>query len=274
MLSAASMMSSDAAAAKPPTTEDQKPTEPASNQEAPKPEPAATPQEPVPPVKPDNPWLDVAITKSTSFVVDHYLVPDSGGGNPVENNDMVMFPDDGGPWMLRVPLESGTAYKFRVAAINSVGRGAFSEVSAFKTCLPGFPGAPSAIKISKSQDGASISWEPPSSINGRILEYSVYLAVKSTNQARQNNMQFVRVYLGESPRCIVSHQQLGSAHIDCTSKPAIIFRIAAKNQKGYGPATQVRWLQDASKVDIGRQAFKRTTAQADSAGTKKQRLEG
>lgn len=41
------------------------------------------------------------------------------------------------------------AYKFRVAAVNSCGRGPWSEVSAFKTCLPGFPGAPSAIKISK-----------------------------------------------------------------------------------------------------------------------------
>lgn len=41
------------------------------------------------------------------------------------------------------------AYKFRVAGINICGRGSFSEVSAFKTCLPGFPGAPCAIKISK-----------------------------------------------------------------------------------------------------------------------------
>ena len=46
-------------------------------------------------------------------------------------------------------LQPGTAYKFRVAGINACGRGPFSEVSAFKTCLPGFPGAPSAIKISK-----------------------------------------------------------------------------------------------------------------------------
>lgn len=46
-------------------------------------------------------------------------------------------------------LQPGTAYKFRVAAINACGRGPWSEVSAFKTCLPGYPGAPSAIKISK-----------------------------------------------------------------------------------------------------------------------------
>lgn len=51
--------------------------------------------------------------------------------------------------MKKVELQPGTAYKFRVAGINICGRGAFSEVSAFKTCLPGFPGAPCAIKISK-----------------------------------------------------------------------------------------------------------------------------
>ena len=76
-----------------------------------------------------------------------------------------------------------------------------------------------------------------------------------------------RVYCGPGSSCVVSHAQLGSAHIDMTSKPTIIFHIAAKNDKGlvvsllthththththtltmflsppcsYGPATQVR----------------------------------
>lgn len=52
-------------------------------------------------------------------------------------------------------LQPGTAYKFRVAGINACGRGPFSEISAFKTCLPGFPGAPCAIKISK----VSVLWD-------------------------------------------------------------------------------------------------------------------
>ena len=42
---------------------------------------------------------------------------------------------------------------------------------AFKTCLPGIPGAPSAVKISKSTDGAHLSWEPPSTSTGDIVEY-------------------------------------------------------------------------------------------------------
>ena len=65
-----------------------------------------------------------------------------------------MFQDDSGTipdysQMKKVELQPGTAYKFRVSGINACGRGTFSEVSAFKTCLPGFPGAPCAIKISK-----------------------------------------------------------------------------------------------------------------------------
>jgi len=84
----------------------------------------------------------------------------------------------------RLELQPGTAYKFRVAGVNSCGRGPWSEVSAFKTCLPGFPGAPSAIKISKSPEGAHLSWEPPQSTAGEITEYSVYLAVKGSSAAQ------------------------------------------------------------------------------------------
>ena len=57
------------------------------------------------------------------------------------------------------------------------------------------------------------------------------------------HLSFVRVFCGPTPSCTVTTASLASAHIDYTTKPAIIFRIAARNEKGYGPATQVRWLQ-------------------------------
>jgi len=56
-------------------------------------------------------------------------------------------------------------------------------------------------------------------------------------------LAFVRVYCGPHPQCLVQNASLLQAHVDYTTKPAIIFRIAARNEKGYGPATQVRWLQ-------------------------------
>lgn len=108
-----------------------------------------------------------------------------------------------------------------------------------------FAGAPSAIKISKSPDGAHLTWEPPGGNSGEILEYAVYLAVRSASQGsqpvttNQAQLAFVRVFCGPTNKCVVGTNSLQAAHIDTTTKPAIIFRIAARNDKGYGPATQV-----------------------------------
>lgn len=174
--------------------------------------------------------------------------------------------------MKRVELQPGTAYKFRVAGINTCGRGTFSEISAFKTCLPGFPGAPCAIKISKSPDGAHLTWEPPSVTSGKITEYSVYLAIQSsqTTEAKPSapaQLAFMRVYCGPNPSCLVQSSSLSNAHIDYTTKPAIIFRIAARNEKGYGPATQVRWLQESSKDGLSaKPAPKRAVSSPDTKG--------
>ena len=105
----------------------------------------------------------------------------------------------------------------------------------------------------KSADGTQLSWEPPSSNSGPILEYSVYLVVRSASAMSENSGEvtsttptqpsFIRVYCGPTNACSVPNKSLSAAHVDTTTKPAIIFRIAARNDKGYGPATQVRWLQ-------------------------------
>uniref|UniRef100_A0A8C9X5X1 Host cell factor 1 n=1 Tax=Sander lucioperca TaxID=283035 RepID=A0A8C9X5X1_SANLU len=207
----------------------------------------------------DSQWYDVGIVKVTNMVVTHYYVPYD---DHMADDDSGVMPDY--TQMRKVELQPGTAYKFRVAGINICGRGAFSEVSAFKTCLPGFPGAPCAIKISKNLDGAQLTWEPPAVTSGQITEYSVYLAIQSSQAAASGSgpaqLAFMRVYCGPSPSCLVQSSSLANAHIDYTTKPAIIFRIAARNQKGYGPATQVRWLQGENDQN---QTAARTAADAD-----------
>ena len=191
-------------------------------------------------------WYNVDQVKKTSMSVSKYKVPDSGKDNLIE-------------------LQVGTAYKFRVAAMNSCGRGPFSEMTAFKTCLPGFPGAPSTIRITKVSEGAQLSWEPPANSTGDIMEYTVYLAVKPSSVSQQTNqLTFARVYVGPRATCVVSQGNLVNAHVDTSSKPAILFRIAAKNEKGYGPATQVRWLQENAPkrpaVNQGEEAKKTKTS--------------
>ncbi|XP_042590045.1 host cell factor 1a isoform X2 [Cyprinus carpio] len=221
-----------------------------------------------PQVKKENQWFDVGIVKVTNMVVTHFYMP---------ADDAAYVEDDSGTipdysQMKRVDLQPGTAYKFRVAGINTCGRGAFSEISAFKTCLPGFPGAPCAIKISKSPDGAHLTWEPPSVTSGKITEYSVYLAIQSSQTAEAKpstpaQLAFMRVYCGPNPSCLVLSSSLSNAHIDYTTKPAIIFRIAARNEKGYGPATQVRWLQESNKDGLSaKPAPKRAVSSPDAKG--------
>ncbi|KAM9474864.1 host cell factor 1b isoform 2-T5 [Clarias gariepinus] len=231
--------------------------------------PGAPPAVAKPPVKKENQWFDVGIVKVTNMVVTHYYVP--ADDSEVTDDDSGAIPDYS--QMKKVELSPGTAYKFRVAGINACGRGTFSEVSAFKTCLPGFPGAPCAIKISKSPDGAHLTWEPPSVTSGKIIEYSVYLAIQSsqTTEAKASapaQLAFMRVYCGPNPSCLVQTSSLSNAHIDYTTKPAIIFRIAARNEKGYGPATQVRWLQETSKDgSAAKPAAKRPVSSPDTKGT-------
>ncbi|XP_063783847.1 host cell factor 2 isoform X2 [Pseudophryne corroboree] len=187
-------------------------------------------------------WYDVGIFQTNSAVVTHFfLLP---GGNPSTSNKAV-DPDLSDYTMLKKhDLCPGSAYRFRVAAVNGHGIGPFSKISQFKTCIPGFPGAPSSVKITKNADCVHISWESPSSPTGNILEYSAFLAIRTLLPEVQNQLAFVKIYSGLETSCTVTAAQLANAHVDYSSRPAVVFRISAKNEKGYGPAIQVRWLQD------------------------------
>jgi len=165
-------------------------------------------------------------------------------------------------------IDAGVSYRVRLRACNKVGCSDWSDCSIFKTAIPGFPGAPSAVKISKNAEGVAISWCPPST-PGKI-EYAVYLAVNPTANpppsSKAANYTFVRVYYGTDSSCQIGNKQVENALIDTSSKPAVIFRIAAKNTKGFGPATQVRWLQvDHNKKASKRPAITTTNSQSKRA---------
>ncbi|TRY69907.1 hypothetical protein DNTS_015363 [Danionella cerebrum] len=226
----------------------------------------------------DSEWFDVGVFKTLFCEVTHYFLPSANGGMVSTLSAQTSSDCE---WKLPGPqsfignekqeLASGVTYRFRVAGLNSRGLGDFSPISEFKTCQPGFPGAPSAVKITKEMDSVHITWEPPTSLTGKIIEYSMYLAVRKSRGnivERPGELAFIRIYRGTKTSCTVTEAQLSNAHIDCSARPAIVFRIAAKNDQGYGPATQIRWLQDASKLKSpARQAeTSPSRAEPDSTG--------
>ncbi|XP_033352315.1 host cell factor [Bombus vosnesenskii] len=221
--------------------------------------------------KKEEEWYDVGVTQESRFTVQHYYLPNDEPLDITQPLTMDVFEG-----RTKVPLEQGTIYKLRIAAVNSCGQSDWSEVSAFRTYVPGFPGAPSAIKISKTADGAHISWEPPPNRNdGPILEYSAYIAMANTapnnngepkTTASNSNLTFTKFYCGTNNSCSVSNSSLSAAYVDTTRTPAIIFRIAARNVKGYGPATQVRWLQQASVASSDQTNFMENNPQVKRRG--------
>ncbi|CAF1332734.1 unnamed protein product [Rotaria sordida] len=230
-------------------------------------------------------WHLVGTFKTTTVDIKHYYVVPSKIN--IDNYDLDSLQVHN--LVKKVDLEPGVIYKLRIAAVNACGRGPWSEAAAFKTCLPGSPPAPSNIKITKTSDGgAHLTWDPPSNASPLITGYAVYLAVKnsatdntiSRQQQQASQMAFVRVYGGVLAECSVNAAQLHQAHLDIStsSKPAIIFRIAARNERGYGPATQVRWLQDQQQTPSNHSttnnSLKRTGSNTNSSTsiTKKQRL--
>lgn len=183
-----------------------------------------------------NQWYDVDVFKGNTCTVSGYYLTQDNHEQLVSDHLSVEneFKQPNYLQCLKVELEPGTTYKFRVAGLNSCGRGPWSEVSAFQTGLPGHPGAPSAIKITTNQDAngalnAILSWDPPQFTSGTITGYLVQLSVK-TNQGSN----FVPVYCDKDPSCTVNSAQLQQAFIDMsTNKPAILFRISARNEKGF-----------------------------------------
>jgi len=66
----------------------------------------------------------VGVIKGTSFTVQHYYLPGDEPLDVTQNLTMDVFKG-----RTKIAVEPGTAYKFRVAAVNSCGRSAWSEVT-------------------------------------------------------------------------------------------------------------------------------------------------
>ena len=206
-----------------------------------------------------NVWHYVGVFTNNHGLVSNIWVPKDGIGNinekMIDTKNPPKFQEAN---YEKMELEPSTAYRLRVCGVNACGLGPWGEVASFKTCVPGFPAPPSAIKISKNAEGgASLTWDPPQG-NSEVLEYSVFLAMKretpppvaatgATVPPAGATVSFFRVYNGPQNSCTISSTQLSQAHhqLNTGQKSSILFRIAARNSKGTGPATQVRWLQDS-----------------------------
>jgi len=117
-------------------------------------------------------------------------------------------------------LTNGTAYVFRVAAINAVGTGSYSTASSAVTIL-GLPGAPTGVAATATSGQASVSWTAPTSTGGSaITDYTVQYSSNSGSSWTT----FSRA-ASSATSATVTGLTIGTAYI---------FQVAAVNSIGTG----------------------------------------
>jgi len=119
-------------------------------------------------------------------------------------------------------LTNGTAYTFRVAAVNGLGTGVYSTASAAVT--PGLASAPTGLTATAGNAQASLTWTAPTDNGGSaITDYSVQFSSNSgstwTTVSRTASTTATQVVSG------------------LTNGTAYVFRVAGINANGTGTYT-------------------------------------
>ncbi|KGN40630.1 N,N-dimethylformamidase beta subunit family domain-containing protein, partial [Knoellia aerolata] len=119
-------------------------------------------------------------------------------------------------------LTNGTAYTFRVAAINAFGSGAASTSSNTVTPrVPSPPTAPTDVVATAGDGSAVVSWSAPSSTGGGLISYTVTPYIGSVAQEPTT-------FSGNPPATTTTVTGL-------TNGTAYTFRVSATNPVGTGP---------------------------------------
>lgn len=124
------------------------------------------------------------------------------------------------PSMLVTGLINGTSYKFRVAALNSVGTGTFSSLSS-EVIPEAVPGQPTGLSGNPGNGQATLTWIAPTDNGGRNI--TTYKVEYSTNGG--NSWTDYPHPNSSSTSLVVTGLNNGTSYI---------FRVAATNSVGTG----------------------------------------
>jgi titin len=212
------------------------------------------------PTAPKNPVGQVGDTQVTLS----WGTPSSNGGAVVTDYDVEYSSDGGSTWdkfphqesqafqQVVTSLVNGTSYIFRVAAINIVGTGPWSDPS--PAYVPrGAPAAPTAVIGTVGDRFVELSWTPNGSTNGSAV--TDYLVQFSTNNGAPSWQTFNETAPSPLPTTRVTGLVNGTAYI---------FRVAAVNGAGAGSYSTVSSPYTPSTVPATPTAVRSTPADSQA----------
>jgi LPXTG-site transpeptidase (sortase) family protein len=192
---------------------------------------------PVVPLGVSDPPAQIVAERGDGRLIVRWTAPANDGGLPIVDYRVQSSTDGGITWLpiVRAPsahcetpvvgLVNGTAYRFRVAAVNAAGQGNFSEAS--NLCVPaGLPGEPGAISGVVGDGTVSLAWTAPQHDGGDpVQDYRLEVSA----DLGQTWLQVPRM-AHASPTAQVS---------GLTSGVSYVFRVAAVNGVGMGSFSAV-----------------------------------
>ena len=130
-----------------------------------------------------------SVTRGNGSVAVLWASPNDGG-NAISDYSVQYSSNSGSTWTTFTDgvstststtvtgLSNGTAYVFRVAAINDAGTGSYSSASSSVTPAT-TPGAPTSVTATPGNVSASVSWTAPASNGDAITDYVVQFSSNS-----------------------------------------------------------------------------------------------
>jgi predicted phage tail protein len=221
----------------------------------------SAPSDPVTPAGLPGPPLGILATRGDGSVDLTWSVPASENGAAVTAY-VIEASEDGESWGYVADtagesfatiggLGNGTPYVFRVAAVNVVGQGDFSDASAM-VVPAGTPSAPTDLFASRGDGAVDVSWQVPLTDNGAaivgyVLEYSLDEGA-SWVQVEAEGGSFGTTSL------TVSALENGVSHV---------FRVAAVNDVGQGEYSE--WSDAVTPAGLPDVPGDLSTTRADGA---------
>ena len=177
----------------------------------------------------------VSVLAASGQATVSWMAPASDGGAAVSDYRLEQSSDGGTTWQAVADgvstattaavtsLVNGTSYRFRVAAVNSVGTGSWSDPSAAVTPT-GVPGAAMGVVATAGDGRVSLSWSAPSSDGGRPI--TDYVVEQSSDGGA--TWKIVAEKVSPATSTMVAGLVNGTSYV---------FRVSTVNTSGIAPAS-------------------------------------
>ncbi|MSV61056.1 MAG: hypothetical protein F2901_06755, partial [Actinobacteria bacterium] len=186
----------------------------------------------IPRVVPDAPTSISAAANGSGEVVVKWIAPAKNGGNAISDYDVqscisttctsfAHSPASTATTQTLTGLQTGTAYTFKVAAINAAGKGAYSTPTQSEVTPFVKPDAPTeVVATANNTGGIAVTWKAPVNTGGiAISDYDVQSCISTTCTS------FARA----SASALLTQTVTG-----LTKGTAYTFKVAAINTAGTG----------------------------------------